>query len=267
MGMNLNGILKKIFKDDPAPTVIIHGKKFTGKTDFSLALGEKCLELGYVQEVGTNIKTDKFSQIDSYVKLKKWLRSTTKSKLFIFDEAGVHLHARRSMSKANVNFLKLAHLIRKYRCKWILITVRFKDLDPGLRDPEICTAIIEKLGKKVAKIYITSEEKIYIVTDIPRTKIMFDTYQIAEFSFEEEEEEIPENILEDKEIYAAFLYAKTGRLDVVRKTLELGSFSTAKTYIRRGIIKALLKIYTLQEEEKTSNNVQQEVNLEVEAFG
>ena len=245
-----------IFKD-PAPTIIIHGKKGSGKTDLSLSLAEKCLEYGYVKQVATNIKTDRFTYVDSLAKLKKWLKSTNESKLFIFDEAGVYVHARRSMSKANVNFLKLAHLIRKFRCKWILISVRFKDLDTGLRDPEICTAIFQKLDKKVAKVILTGNEEVYLLTDIPKTKIQYDTYQIATFDFEEDEkEEIPEELLEDPEIKACYLYAKFGRLDRVRREIGVCSNTTTKTYIRKGILKLLyLAFSNLQQEGSTSNNV------------
>jgi len=251
----IRDLLKMIFKD-PAPTIIIHGKKGSGKTDLSLSLAEKCLEYGYVKQVATNIKTDRFTHIDSLAKLKKWLRSTTKSKLFILDEAGVYVHARRSMSKANVNFLRLAHLIRKFRCKWILITVRFKDLDTGLRDPEICTAIFQKLDKKVAKVYLTVNDEIYLLTDIPKTKVKYDTYQIAEFNFEEEEEEIPEELLEDPDIRACYLYAKTGNFHVVRKAIDVCSHNTVRKHVRRGILKLIyLALVTGQKGGLTSNNV------------
>ena len=82
------------------------------------------------------------------------------------------------------------------------------------------------------------------------------TYQIAEFNFEEEEEEIPEELLEDPEIKACYLYAKFGRLDRVRREIGVCSNTTTKTYIRKGILKLLyLAFSNLQQEGSTSNNV------------
>jgi len=270
--MSLKEVLEHIHRDI-SPVIIIHGKKGTGKTDFSLYLAEKMLEYGYVELVATNVKTESFPVIDTLGKLRLWLASSTKKKLFVFDEAGVYITARRSMSKANVEILKLAHLLRKYRAKMIFTTVRYKDIDASLKDPEICSAIVEKKAKTIAEITVlTGEPETYILTNIPRTSINFDTYDIAYFDFEREYE-----VTEDMPdwLKALEIFAREGNYRAICEELGFTNVSSAKHLLRKGIRNALnlifQSIYNLQFEAlapSSSNLINVNKNLqEVDVVG
>lgn len=247
-------VVKTIFSE-PAPLIIIYGKKGTGKTDFSLLTAEVTQELGLVQKVATNIRTDRFELIDSYTKLKNWLTSDVKTKLFIFDEAGVYLPARRATSKPNVKMLKLAYLMRKYRSKWIFVTVSYRDLDPAFKSPDICTAVIKKVSKKFALIDLLDGEPPIEFYNVPKTSVSFDTYDIAFFDFENGErkkKEALKPVEKELEKRPAYLYVKYGTLDAVMKKLNLSHKEQARRLLKKDI-EDLLKIVTALQREARHN--------------
>ena len=135
------------------------------------------------------------------------------------------------MSKLNVEIVKLAHLLRKYRCKMIFITVRAKDVDSSIRDPELLTCEIEKTSKKTAILKIDGYDTI-LLRNIPPTTIKFDTYDIAYFSFEDD---IEINNGLPKEVEAALIYAEKGKLKEVQENFDLPFLEQAKNLVRKGI--------------------------------
>ncbi|MEM5867576.1 MAG: hypothetical protein QXG39_06620, partial [Candidatus Aenigmatarchaeota archaeon] len=95
-------ILKRIFS---VPTmVLIVGDWKTGKTDFALLIAERLLELEIVKKVASNIETKdpRITFISSLERLKQWLHMDKIRKLYILDEAGVHIPRRTPMKEKNV---------------------------------------------------------------------------------------------------------------------------------------------------------------------
>lgn len=192
-------LLEKFMKFEQAPIIIVCGSTRPyktsrtldkvgvlgkGKTDFSLYLAEKCLENGLVDYVASNIRVNHpaFDYLTDSEQLREWLEKTKGRKLFILDEAGIHLVSRRPLKAINVEMIKLATLLRKFRCKWILVAPRYEEIDRGLRF-EFCVGIFEKLSKKEAMVYSPLITEPVKIIDIPKTSIPFDTRDIAPFQY------------------------------------------------------------------------------------
>jgi hypothetical protein len=177
--------LKKLF-DLPSSFVLIIGDWKTGKTDFALLIAERLLELGIVSEVASNIQTEdpRIMFISDLPTLKSWLHGSRKRKLYIFDEAGMHLHRRRSMSKKNVSFMTLLPEISKAHARMIAITQNPSAIDAELLSPVWCKGIIIKTSKYYARIIselFPSDQKVFEFYPVPKTNIPFDPYAIAPF--------------------------------------------------------------------------------------
>ena len=190
--MSFKEILSKLF--EIPHSIIIHGDLKTGKTDFSLFMCQKAFDYGLIEIAFTNIKIIDNKGYDirivrNNLELEKYLKNLRKHRkrsMFILDEAGLIISSRRVLSKKNELFLKLARLSRKHFCTFVFITQRLQDLDPALRS--LCIGIFQKTSKKHA--FLSSplfEEEIELV-NIPKTKIKFDEYDIAEFRYLTEEE-------------------------------------------------------------------------------
>ena len=165
----------------PAPVILVCGRMGTGKTDFSLLLAEMALMYGWVEEVATNIKVDdpRFTQITSLSALEAWLNKDTSRKLFILDEAGIHIDARNPLSAINRKFRHMVFLLRKKRAKLIVVTQRWEDIDAAVRDLILC--LVFKISKQHAVIESFVSDDFIEVFDVPKTSIRYDTYDVAEF--------------------------------------------------------------------------------------
>jgi hypothetical protein len=187
--LNLNWLLEQIF-EIPAPIVLICGRMGMGKTDFSLLLAELLLDQRMVDAVATNIEIEdpRFTKVTSVFGLERWLATTKGRKLFILDEAGIHIDSRTPFSQVNRRVKKIAMLLRHYRGKLVLITQRGeKDIESALRD--LISATITKLDKYTAIIALATLEDEIVLHNIPRTSIKFDTWKISEFNLIEEPSE------------------------------------------------------------------------------
>ena len=102
--------------------IFIGGAKERGKTDFALLIAEYCLEKEFRSLIATNINAQTpdyaIRQITNMPDLKKWLQKGGR-KLFILDEAGMHLSKMRFMTKKNVEILNVLQTIRHYQCGFI----------------------------------------------------------------------------------------------------------------------------------------------------
>ena len=181
----LDEILAELFTK-PAPIVFITGRFGYGKTDFALYIADRLLDMGLVKEVGTNIKVfdDRFKRITNLYHLKNWLRGSKSKKLFILDEAGIHLDVRNPLGKLNREIRHLGFLLRKFRAKLILVSQRAKDIESTFRDTDIWLATFYKLSKSRALLFSNIHLEPILIEDIPRTNVKFDTYDIAPFSTE-----------------------------------------------------------------------------------
>jgi len=179
-------IISDLFKY-PAPIVFIIGRYATGKTDFALRIAETLLQSQIVDKVGTNIKVEhnpNFDYITNIPSLKKWLASDRLRKLFILDEAGIHVDTRNPMGRINREIRHLGFLLRKFRGKLIFVSQRAKDIEGTFRDTDIWLATFHKFSKKRAVLFSNISDVPLVIENIPRTNVKFDTYDIAEFGTE-----------------------------------------------------------------------------------
>ena len=179
-------IICNLFKY-PAPIVFIIGRYDFGKTDFSLRISETLLKNNVVHKVGTNIKVKdnpSFHYITNVPRLKRWLGQDRSKKLFILDEAGIHVDTRNPMGRINREIRHLGFIIRKFRGKLIFVSQRAKDIETTFRDTDIWLATFRKLSKKRALLYSNVHVVPIVIEDIPRTTIKYDTYDVALFGSE-----------------------------------------------------------------------------------
>lgn len=194
--------LKKLF-DLPSSFVLIFGDWKTGKTDFALLIAERLLELDIVTEVASNIKSPdpRLKFISDLPHLRKWLHGSNTRKLYIFDEAGVHLHKRRSMSAKNVSFMTLLPEISKAHARMIAVTQNPASIDAELLSPVWCKGLIIKENLYKARFIselFPSDKKVYEFYPVPPTTIPFDPYAIAPFQLTAPVD-VPDAFLNDEE--------------------------------------------------------------------
>lgn len=167
------------------PSVVLVGGIWkTGKTDFALLIAEKCLDLGLVKEVASNIDTKgHFPMITDLVTLRHWLYATNKRKLFILDEGNVHLMSRRAMSGKNVKVVSLLGEISKAHARMILIAQELLRVDKEFLNPTWVRGVFIKRNLKKAQLVSHLLPKpSYMIRDIPPTSIPFDPYAVAPFT-------------------------------------------------------------------------------------
>lgn len=178
-------ILKRIFS---VPTmVLIVGDWKTGKTDFALLIAERLLELEIVKKVASNIETKdpRITFISSLERLKQWLHMDKIRKLYILDEAGVHIPRRTPMKEKNVQAIQLLPEISKAHARLIVVAQDPDGIDSQFLNPVWCKAIFVKDGLKNARLISDQFETVIKLSDIPKTTIAFDPYAIAPFTLTE----------------------------------------------------------------------------------
>ena len=183
-------VLHKLF--ERPSLVLIGGRWKTGKTDFALFLTECLLKLPswhnpehttVISEVASNIETyGKFPMISDMLSLKQWLYGSTKRKLYILDEANIHLPSRRAMSGKSVEFVKLLGEISKAHARIIVIGQDVLSVDKAFLEEIWCRGVFLKEGLKNAQLFSTELIRPYSFSGIPPTTIRFDPYAVAPFS-------------------------------------------------------------------------------------
>lgn len=153
----------------------------TGKTDFSLMLSELLVNLHIVQEVATNIDTfGVYTYISDLETLKYWLHENNRVKLYIFDEANIHLPSRRAMSNKSVDIIQMFPEVSKARARLIVIGQKLDSLDSELRHTGWVRGTFQKINLKTVYIRVGKEE--WTFSDLPPTSIKFDPYLQAPFT-------------------------------------------------------------------------------------
>lgn len=202
----------------PAPIIVMEGKADSGKTDFALHMAERSLLREMIDEVGTNIKVydDRFLRICSLQGLRTWFFLSPVRKLFLFDEASSHIDRRNPLSKLNKGMRHVAFKIRKAHGKMVIITQRFEDVESTFDDPNLTVAKIRKLWKKEALINSPLFPDLLHLTDIPKTEIKFDTYDVAPFTLKED---VSDDKVKGRSLccQVASMYAKIGNLSTIGK--------------------------------------------------
>jgi len=183
-------LIKWLFTKFPAPICFVTGRMGYGKTDFSLKIAETLLEENALKMVGSNIKVEdsRFTYITNVYKLKKWMQKRG-DKLFILDEAGIHVDSRSALSKINKEIRKIAFLLRKFDGKLIFVTQRSADIDTTFRDTDIWLATFHKADLKTCYVYANPLDEIVVIRNVPKTSIKYDTKDIALFGFEPSSED------------------------------------------------------------------------------
>lgn len=175
------------------PSVVLVGGIWkTGKTDFALYIAETLLNLPsyrnpvdctVVNRVASNIETHgTFPMISDMLSLRQWLYETSEVKLFILDEANVHLPSRRSMSGKSVEIVKLLAEVSKAHARMIVIAQELTKIDKEFLNPTWVRGVFIKRSLKKAQLISHLLEKQYAFNNIPKTSIPFDPYAVAPFT-------------------------------------------------------------------------------------
>lgn len=182
-------ILRKLFD---RPSIVLIGSYEggqttpwkTGKTDFSLKVAQMLLALKIVDIVATNINTfGAFKNIHDLESLKDWLSlANTGTKLYILDEANMHLPSRRAMSTKSVDILQLFPEISKAHARLIIIGQKISSLDSELRNFGWVSGQMVKVDLKTVYIISPFLNNQYYFSNITRTSIRFDQFEPAPFT-------------------------------------------------------------------------------------
>lgn len=182
----LDRILKSCFSE-PAICLIgsyssgSKGVWKTGKTDFGLLLSEILLDLGVIDEVASNVDTSgDYTYISDLQTLKYWLHQRKSTKLYILDEANIHLPSRRAMSNKSVDIITIFPEISKARARMLVIGQVIDSLDSELRTKGWVKATFLKVNLKTVYIYYRNQR--YVIGNLPKTTITFDPYLQAPFT-------------------------------------------------------------------------------------
>lgn len=165
--------------------IIIDGPRDAGKTDFSLLLGSGALNMGCISSIATNIISEdpRLKHITNFPDLDYYLKFGSGRKLFIYDEAGETLSKTRWMSALSVKMLGTAQLIRHYSGRLIFISPSSDFILKYLQHPNLRDCVINKIGRKVAKVKNYLTHSAYTLTDIEPTDIKFSQHP-ASFSIQ-----------------------------------------------------------------------------------
>jgi hypothetical protein len=199
-------ILKRIFSI-PVMALVVGDWK-TGKTDFALLIAERLLELGIVKKVASNIETKdpRIEFVSSLEKLKHWLYMDKMRKLYILDEAGVHIPRRTPMKEKNVKAIQLLPEISKAHAKLIIVTQDPDGIDSQFLSPVWLKAMFVKDSLKNARLISDFFGEPIRINDIPKTSISFDPYAIAPFTLDEPFS-VPEWVMKDDSYKLLWEYA------------------------------------------------------------
>lgn len=188
-----------LLKNNRIITVI--GTQGLGKTSFSLTCYEKLKEAFPDTHLITNIRSVETPKtyVHSDEELQKALTELGDvPKVVILDEALKHLNLYTSAFSRRVNnWINYATDVRKYNAILILISPLFDVLFKTLK--RFTRMIIQKLNLTSAAVWLSNELFPYLLTDIPNTKIPFNTLEIAEWLPEPKKEEEKNN--NQKEIH------------------------------------------------------------------
>jgi hypothetical protein len=187
--------------------ILIYGKWKTGKTDFSLLLGELALENQLVHHVATNIENDAFPVINDMVTLNYWMHDDIKRagvKLYILDEANVHFTNRRAMSNKNVGLQTVLPEISKAKCRIILLGQNPKGMDKFIRNYIWLKGVYMKVSLRKAILNSSLlDPPLRTYGKIPPSHIAFDPFTTAPFQLKPDLSQV----LADEDLQKLWLYA------------------------------------------------------------
>ncbi len=209
----------RMFRHGDSVAIVIFGRRGTGKTDNSLLLCEILYSYGLVTEFATNIRVYESPFPIEYVTnmedLEIWAQGSTKRKLFILDEAGKAFKRRSPMSKLNLKIIDNLQTLRKFKLSLALIAPDEKYIDSAGLGSDVLDGIITKPEFKNPKKALYHDLQIFeqeAFDNLPRTKIHFDTWDIATFTLKSDKPKTP---FSDKELIILEKYGSgTRRADM-----------------------------------------------------
>lgn len=164
----------------------------SGKTDFALYIAENVLKLkqrnhpkfSLISKVASNIETndERVEFISNLEDLRYWLHHGSQNKLFILDEANVHLMKRTAMSRMNVDTIRLLGEISKAHGRMIIVAQEVLGVDSEFLNPTWLRAIWIKTKLKSVRLFSHLLRTDMKFNKIPKTTIPFDPYRIAPFT-------------------------------------------------------------------------------------
>ncbi|MGB8779430.1 MAG: hypothetical protein WCD81_02140 [Candidatus Bathyarchaeia archaeon] len=233
--------------------IVIKGRKDKGKTDFSLLLAEICYVQKYHTHIATNIKTESYmieAQITDLESLKLWLQRPGK-KLYILDEAGIHLGRMRFMSQKNVEIFDVIQMCRHYDCGFIAISPSHVFIDRKILDTDILDLYIHKVSRQTAIINDRVSGKSWTLCNIPRTSIRFNSKDVAIFTLKKK---LPLGNL-DRDGQVAQLRAEGKSIAEIETITKL-----SREQIKRSIIKICSEYASVTRNAERSGNANHETD-------
>lgn len=176
------GLLDNILRREGF-VIFICGSKEKGKTNMALFLSEYCNDIGYKDDIATNIWTENYRiqhQIKDLETLEEWLKGKGK-KLFVLDELGKHLPKMGFMSKKNQMILNIVQLIWHYRAGFIGCAPSESFIDNNYLNTDILDAKIRKVTQTSALVFDYLQRDSYFLNYVPETSIKYNRYDIADF--------------------------------------------------------------------------------------
>lgn len=162
--------------------ILVKGGWRKGKTDTSLLCAYLAKKWGLIDKIGSNIWTYNNPDVDYIIrlgKLRKWFHADKLIKLYLFDEALVHVPRRTAMSHKNISTLKLLAELSKGHGRMFFIS-QITKLDSDILNPEFCRATWEKKSKKVM-LCRSRHHPPRTFRNLPRSPIRFDKDRLAPF--------------------------------------------------------------------------------------
>jgi hypothetical protein len=184
--------------------VLVGGLWKTGKTDFALFIAETLLKLNLVVEVASNIDTQEtYPMISDLISLRHWLHGTNRRKLYILDEANVHLFRRRAMSAKNVGVIQLLGEVSKAHARLIIIAQELLSVDKEFLNPTWVRGVFIKKSLKKAQLVSHMIPRSFTFNNVPPTTVTFDPYTVAPF----QEAPAPETLFKEENLQKVYAWA------------------------------------------------------------
>ena len=186
-------IIIKIFKRQTSACILVIGRRESGKTDFSFLITEILHYAQLITPFATNVRVHDspfpIERITNLADLELWCKDTSGKKLFILDEAGKSLRRRTPMAGLNIKLLDNLQILRKYRLSIIMIAPHSKYIDSAALGSDILDAVFTKpnfRNPRVALYDDLMDGAELTFTNIPKTSIHFDTWDVAPFTLKGE---------------------------------------------------------------------------------
>jgi hypothetical protein len=177
------GILKRIYGLPASVTLVtqFHGWKL-GKTDFAFLLTEMCKKYEIIDEFSSNTETDHYPLIKDFTNFDYWANHNSSRKMFIFDEVIESAQRRRAMSNINIEWVRRIPQLSKNRCHLVIVTQSIRLMDSAFLDWTFLRGVWLKKALKVVNFHNPHMfDHDYLFTNVPKTDVKFDPYQIASF--------------------------------------------------------------------------------------